>query len=240
VGNFIEIYKNALSDKLCDSIIKEFEYLDKMKFTKCGETGGGENLDSKKSTDICLVEAKKLLSINTMGNTFQTGDEYTNVLNQIKDTIFKYLLEYNKKYDYYGSFINLKENNKWMHRDDFPTNHNLNYIKKLFKLNKNVLIHKYKSSEEGYHFFHNDHDVNKSPQNFCRALVCMTYLNDVREGGETEWYHQKLKIKPKKGTMVIWPAYFTHQHKGHIPISNDKYILNMWIAPTYYKKAFGS
>ena len=61
----------------------------------------------------------------------------------------------------------------------------------------------------------------------------MFYLNDVEEGGETEFYHQKLKIKPKKGTCVIFPTYFTHKHKGHIPISNDKYIMNVWVVADY-------
>ena len=62
-----------------------------------------------------------------------------------------------------------------------------------------------------------------------RVLVCMFYLNDVKEGGETEFYFQKLKVKPTKGSLVIFPTYFTHLHKGHIPISNDKYICNLWI-----------
>ena len=57
----------------------------------------------------------------------------------------------------------------------------------------------------------------------------MFYLNDVQEGGETEFFYQDLKIKPKKGTMVIAPAGFTHTHRGNKPISNDKYILTSWV-----------
>ena len=52
----------------------------------------------------------------------------------------------------------------------------------------------------------------------------MFYLNDVKEGGETEFYHQNLKVPPTQGSLVIFPAYFTHLHKGHIPITDDKYI----------------
>jgi hypothetical protein len=29
--------------------------------------------------------------------------------------------------------------------------------------------------------------------------------------------------------MVIAPAYFTHTHRGCVPVSNDKYILTSWI-----------
>jgi len=57
----------------------------------------------------------------------------------------------------------------------------------------------------------------------------MYYLNDVREGGETEFYYQGRKLKPNKGQLVFAPAGFTHTHKGHIPVSNDKYILTSWI-----------
>jgi hypothetical protein len=56
----------------------------------------------------------------------------------------------------------------------------------------------------------------------------MFYLNDVEDGGETELY-QNTMVKPKAGRMVIAPAYFTHTHRGNIPVSNDKYILTSWV-----------
>jgi hypothetical protein len=57
----------------------------------------------------------------------------------------------------------------------------------------------------------------------------MVYLNDVEQGGETEFYFQNLKSKPKQGTLVIAPATFTHTHRGNMPISNDKYIFTSWV-----------
>ncbi len=51
----------------------------------------------------------------------------------------------------------------------------------------------------------------------------MVYLNDVDSGGETEFLYQQLKIKPKRGRVVIWPGSFTHLHIGNHPMS-DKYI----------------
>ena len=38
-----------------------------------------------------------------------------------------------------------------------------------------------------------------------RELVWMIYLNDIEEGGETEFMYQKRRIKPTQGTMVIFP-----------------------------------
>ena len=64
-----------------------------------------------------------------------------------------------------------------------------------------------------------------------RMLVGMLYLNDVSKGGETEFYHQGVSIQPRQGTVVVWPAYFTHTHRGNPPVSNTKYIVNKWGYP---------
>jgi hypothetical protein len=90
-----------------------------------------------------------------------------------------------------------------------------------------VSIKKYIKNTGGYHIFHSDNFA--SGVSIFRQLVCMYYLNTVDEGGETEFYHQRLKIMPRRGTLVIFPTYFTHMHKGHVPLSNDKYILNFWL-----------
>ena len=56
----------------------------------------------------------------------------------------------------------------------------------------------------------------------------MTYLNDVTDGGETEFMYQKLKIKPKKGLTLIWPADWTHTHRGIPSMTQVKYIATGW------------
>mgnify|MGYP003351836575 CR=1 FL=1 len=58
--------------------------------------------------------------------------------------------------------------------------------------------------------------------------VYLMYLNDVEEGGETEFLYYPKRIKPKKGTLIMWPAGFTHTHRGNPPISNEKYIVATW------------
>ena len=90
-----------------------------------------------------------------------------------------------------------------------------------------VLAKKYIKNKQGYHIWHAD--AGQTAPNIFRQLVCMYYLNNVNEGGETEFYHQKLKVKPTRGSLVIFPTFFTHLHKGNVPISNDKYILNFWL-----------
>jgi prolyl 4-hydroxylase len=87
-----------------------------------------------------------------------------------------------------------------------------------------VNIQRYKKNE-GYFGWH----AERTAMPLCkRLLVFMTYLNDVTEGGETEWFYQKTKIKPEKGLTVIWPAEWTHLHKGCVSKTQEKYIITGW------------
>jgi hypothetical protein len=63
-----------------------------------------------------------------------------------------------------------------------------------------------------------------------RELVFMTYLNDVREGGETEFMFQKIKIKPQKGLTLIWPTNWTHLHRGLPSSTDEKMIITGWLS----------
>tara|TARA_A100001011_G_C14299247_1_gene839976 strand:+ start:624 stop:1232 length:609 start_codon:yes stop_codon:yes gene_type:complete len=62
-----------------------------------------------------------------------------------------------------------------------------------------------------------------------RVFAWMTYLNDVEDGGETYFEHFKLKIKPETGKTLIWPAEWTHAHKGEVLNFGKKYIITGWM-----------
>ena len=79
---------------------------------------------------------------------------------------------------------------------------------------------------EGYHVWHCEHDGRLFGS---RLLLVMCYLNDVEEGGETEFLYQSRRIKPKQGTIVICPSSFTHTHRGNPPLTGNKYMINGWI-----------
>ena len=55
------------------------------------------------------------------------------------------------------------------------------------------------------------------------------YLNDVEEGGETEFLYLSRRIEAKVGRLAIFPASFEYTHRGNPPISNEKYILTGWV-----------
>ena len=72
----------------------------------------------------------------------------------------------------------------------------------------------YYPSNGGYKTWHNERDIYSQHQ---RSLVFMTYLNDIPNGGGTEfmWYPD-FKVTAKKGLSLIWPTDFTHTHRGVI------------------------
>lgn len=80
---------------------------------------------------------------------------------------------------------------------------------------------------QGYHFWHSEYDGSNNDRD--RILSWILYLNDVEEGGETEFLYQSLRFKPKAGTFILFPAYFTHTHRGNPPLSGEKYIATGWI-----------
>jgi len=80
---------------------------------------------------------------------------------------------------------------------------------------------------EGYHVWHIEHGQGFDMEP--RAFVFSIYLNDVEEGGETEFLHFSKRVKPKKGRIVIWPAGFPYLHRGNPPLSGEKYILTSWM-----------
>ena len=62
-----------------------------------------------------------------------------------------------------------------------------------------------------------------------RFLSFFWYLNDVEEGGETEFLNLDLKVTPKAGRLVMFPPMWMYPHKGHPPVSNNKYLLSTYL-----------
>ena len=92
---------------------------------------------------------------------------------------------------------------------------------------KNMKMQK-TSAGGGYHIWHGEQG-NGADAN--RGLVYMLYLNTLpsEANGETEFLYQQRRINPVENTMVLWPAAFTHAHRGN-PVYGDhtKYIVTGW------------
>jgi hypothetical protein len=188
-----------ISKEVCNYIIKWFEKMDKLKKTYVGFGGKGTDTSLKDSTDINPYW-------DTDGQKW--NDKYhLKIIRNYEKIIDNLFTEYFKKY-----------HNGALNKLDFPSCEEIMH---------GPVIHRYKPPNQGYHVWHCDwgpYNIQASR----RMVVGMLYLNDVEEGGETEFLHQKVKIKPSQGTVVVFPTYFTHVHRGNAPISNTKYIINKW------------
>lgn len=63
-----------------------------------------------------------------------------------------------------------------------------------------------------------------------RQLVAVWYLNDVPgPGGETEFLFQDVKIRPEEGKLLLFPPFWTHEHRGVTLEQGVKYIATTWV-----------
>jgi hypothetical protein len=218
--DFIEVIDDVLSPELCADIISAFEA---SKNKAAGHTGGGIDTDKKRSTDVSISRFEEFKDLYPIVAT-ATG---------------KHLVDYFKRYHFAligpigltmadvntGQPVKLTTDN--FEEQALPRLPQIvNYLFRLGEIN----AQKYDAGNGGYPYWHSENYPQQgSVDALHRNLLFMFYLNDVEDGGETEFYYQNKKIKPKAGRMVIAPSGFTHTHRGNIPESNDKYILTSWV-----------
>ena len=80
----------------------------------------------------------------------------------------------------------------------------------------------------GDHFSHL-HCERTSLNSLHRLFAFMTYLNDVEDGGKTNFDYYGIKVKPEIGKTLICPAEWTHAHTGEVLKSGTKYIVTGWL-----------
>jgi len=101
----------------------------------------------------------------------------------------------------------------------------LKVLYKPFEIDEHWNLQKYYPGQSycGEHMEHGAEDYN------CRRLLAwMFYLNDVEDGGETYWPQQNFKKPAREGDLCIWPASWTHSHKGLVSNTEIKYIATGW------------
>tara|TARA_B100000700_G_C14980690_1_gene826229 strand:- start:452 stop:1156 length:705 start_codon:yes stop_codon:yes gene_type:complete len=230
MSDFIGVYDNALSDEFCSQFIDLFE---QSPHTQPGRTSGGVDLAKKDSRDLYL----------------NAHPEYTQALQHIQQVTARHVMDYVQEHFFMmiGAF-GLKVYHPKTGQPVDVTVENFDEVAKpqmgtllqqLFRLG-NIQAQKYEVNKGGYPYWHSEvYPQQGHNEALHRVLLFMFYLNDVSEGGETEFYYQNRKIAPKRGTMVVAPGYFTHTHRGNKPISNDKYILTSWVLFNRAEQIYG-
>lgn len=92
---------------------------------------------------------------------------------------------------------------------------------------ENLRIKKYNDNSHDQFGWHSDVGDYASARRF---VVMFFYLNDVEDGGETQFQFDNslFTIKPKRGTAVVFPPMWMFPHRGCKPVSSSKYILSTY------------
>jgi len=88
----------------------------------------------------------------------------------------------------------------------------------------------------GFHVWHCEHGPDVT--SYRRVAVWIVYLSTHENDGETEFLQQGIRVAPEAGRVVIWPAGFTHPHRGNPVYDKDKYIATGWFE--FYQPPYGS
>ena len=218
--DFIEVYDNAVSDSHCDQIIQRFEA---SRSAYRGHSGPEVDPEIKDSLDLNITNLSDWSDTNAL----------------ITDAVFQCLINYMSRFSFMLVGANIPifkhpetgKTCKLTHEnfDESGRPYIDTLIARTYRLGQ-MNIQKYTSNRGGYHHWHSEICADRQDgETLHRALFFILYLNDVDEGGETEFFYQKKSVRPEKGRIVISPADFTHTHKGHIPVSNDKLIATSWV-----------
>ena len=228
--DFIGIYDDALTAQQCDAIRARF---DASKQVARGRTGNGVDVSKKDSFDLTI-------------NGLPEWDDVGAVLTQaMAHHLAQYMIKYRMlligalspqvAHPETGEAVTLSLANF----DEFGTPNVVDLMQSIYRVG-NVNLQKYLQGTGGYHHWHSEiYPQNASCETLHRVLLWQFYLNDVEDGGETEFLYQGRKVEARKGRLIIAPAGFTHTHKGHVSRSGDKYIATSWILFQRAEALFG-
>ena len=130
------------------------------------------------------------------------------------------------KYDFVNNIIfkaleNIKHD--YIEKYSFLDNNRIKWMK--WDITAGYNIQKYNPGQ-AYHALHIENAGDEGTER--RVLVWMIYLNTVNDGGGTYFDHYDKIIKAEEGKGVLWPAYWTHPHKGIESETETKYIATGW------------
>lgn len=203
MNDFIGIYENAIDKHDCDKIIEHFELMSDNQLTHSRQEEKGSPSKTLKDTNSYILTSTASMHRNkglSSSNQQIVTEMDLWVFGKFKHALTKAFGEYAQKYD-------------------IMTSLRAQAISPAVKIQRT-------SPGEGYHMWHCEHASIDTGR---RLLLAILYLNDVEEGGETEFLYLHKRVIPKTGTLMLCPSSFTHTHRGNPPLKGIKYIMNAWI-----------
>lgn len=232
-NDFIEPFEAALDATTCARIVERFRRSDK---ASPGLTGSGLDKTLKDSWDLCLED----------------HTEWSDVSNVLNAAMMQALIRYVRAYPFTvlaplalrmadptsAQTVLLDPEKIRAMPDDLLQS----LLVKVFRPGT-INLQRYEAGTGGYPYWHSEQYPKQGDvggETLHRVLLWMVYLNDDFSAGETEFYHQKRKIQPRTGALLIAPAAFTHTHRGNRPVGGDKFIATSWVLFQRAERLFGS
>lgn len=134
-----------------------------------------------------------------------------------------------------------------------------NLMKTIYQIYNENLIEKYKHPITnieptqllhypvgGNYKAHNDSEsfINNVLQRVSpRDLTVLCYLSDptTYDGGELEFTNFGIYLRPKKGSILVFPSYYEFEHQVHPVTKGERYALVTWLETTnrIYERPYG-
>jgi len=173
MSKYIKNFENALSEDLCNRLIKKFE--------------SDKRVEQDPQPDY---STRTFIYASDKADWSPIINEVNDVANKLTESYFRQL----------GTLVE-----DWF--DD------------------GFVLAKYKEGDTCA--LHDDCQSTTAPSNGLRYATLLFYLNTV-DAGETCFPNQGIRVKPKRGSAIMFPAMLTHPHEVLSPMS-DRYILQTWI-----------
>lgn len=161
-------------------------------------------------TSIGVNEDYKKSTEITINQEFMDDDEWKTPLSSVLTSLQNNLKNYKSKYSQYEDNVPILGVDALQYWE----------IDSIFNFQRYL-------PGEGYYAWHCE-VPGKSPSE--RMLAWMLYLNDVTDCGGTEFKFQNYTSSSDQGKLLIWPAYWTHFHRGIPSKSEKKYIMTGWFS----------
>jgi len=219
VGDFIEVYDDALDRASCAAIVERLRGSDAL---RPGRVGSGVFPELKRSRDLSLHDQPAWADVEA-------------ALNQ---AVFTGLLAYVRRYpQVLVSPLMLQvagadgANRRLVAEDVVAMDAAaLAPVLQACLRPGAINLQWYAAGEGGYPYWHCElYPRDPAGETLHRHLLWTLYLNDGFEQGETEFLFQQRRVTPRAGSLLIAPTAFTHTHRGNRPQGGDKVIATSWI-----------
>jgi len=228
--DFIEVYPEALAQEHCAALIERFE---RSGHAVPGQVGGGVYPELKRSNDITISGRPDWRDVETALNLAMLGGLVAYLRRYPYTLIAPLMLQVPDPAT--GDPRRLTESDVAA-MDDAA----LGALARQVFVPGAINLQRYRADSGGYPYWHCElFPRDATAQTLHRHLLWTIYLNDGFAEGETEFLHQRRKVAPCTGSLLIAPAAFTHTHRGNRPRGGDKYIATSWVLFQRAEKLYG-